>query len=616
MRIQAFFLALIFSIVLNADFALAQSEGYKVKINLNEVKDDQLKVEIILPAVAKDEIEYHIPKIVPGTYSISDFGRFISDFKALDKSGKELVVERITENRWAIKEPSKLHKITYWVEDTYDTDKSNVIFEPAGTNIEEGKNFLINTYGFIGYLNGYKDKPYEVSITRPSDFYGATSMKLKKSENNTDTYVIGNYFDLADAPIMYNRPDTTSLRIGGAEILVSVYSPNKLIKSQFVMENVKEILTAQKEYLGGSLPIDKYAFIIYLTDKPSLSGAMGALEHSYSSVYYLPEINPRAISQTIRDIAAHEFFHIVTPLNIHSEEIHNFDFIEPQMSKHLWLYEGVTEYAASHVQITEGLIDMDDYLNVIRDKIVASKNYNDTLPFTVMSKQCLDAYKNEYGNVYEKGALIGMSLDILLRKESKGNTGLQDLISELSKEYGKDKAFKDDELFDKIEELSSPEVRNFFAEHVEGPKPLPLQEILQWVGIAYHPVLSTRQITLGNIGLGLNPQTRGIIITDTSGMNEFGENMGFKERDEIISINGKKVKLENHMEVFNDFKKNTKAGDKVVIVVERINKKGKLKKQKLKAKAVEIQVEEQHVLVPMEEADKEQILLRRSWLKQ
>ena len=42
----------------------------------------------------------------------------------------------------------------------------------------------------------------------------------------------------------------------------------------------------------------------------------------------------------ISDIAAHEFFHVVTPLHIHSEIIENFDFETPVPSEHVWLYEG------------------------------------------------------------------------------------------------------------------------------------------------------------------------------------------------------------------------------------------------------------------------------------
>ena len=42
----------------------------------------------------------------------------------------------------------QLDKVSHWVEDTYDATYDNPIFEPAGTNIEEGKNYLLNTFGF------------------------------------------------------------------------------------------------------------------------------------------------------------------------------------------------------------------------------------------------------------------------------------------------------------------------------------------------------------------------------------------------------------------------------------------------------------------------------------
>ena len=103
---------------------------------------------------------------------------------------------------------------------------------------------------------------------------------------------------------------------------------------------IRELLEAQRNYLRGTLPVNKYAFLIYLSDKRNHTGANGALEHSYSSVYYMWERDNEAIAGQLRDIAAHEFFHIVTPLNIHAEQIHDFDYNNPEMSRHLWLYEG------------------------------------------------------------------------------------------------------------------------------------------------------------------------------------------------------------------------------------------------------------------------------------
>jgi predicted metalloprotease with PDZ domain len=303
---------------------------YQVTIDLTEVNNDQVPVSIQVPPVQEDVVEYHMAKVVPGTYSISDFGRFVTDFKAFDKKGNALTVDVMGSggNIFRISDAKKLTTITYNVHDTFDKAPGyddNIIFEPGGTSIEAERNvFVMNTFGFIGYLEGMKFHPYEVNITRDESLYGASSLKRISTTGDQDVFMAENFNYLADAPIMYSEPDTVTRNIAGAEIIVSVYSPNNRLTAKEVMDNIYDLMVAQSQYLGGELPVDRYAYLIYLMDYGSLSGAMGALEHSYSSLYTLPEQSGSALAQSIRDIVAHEFFHIVTPLNIHSEEIHNF----------------------------------------------------------------------------------------------------------------------------------------------------------------------------------------------------------------------------------------------------------------------------------------------------
>ena len=100
----------------------------KVSLDLINVSDDQVNVAFLPPTPSEDQVEFQIPKIVPGTYSISDFGRFISDLRATDEAGNALTVERLSVNRWLINDATKLQKITYRVDDTFDSDLDNVVF--------------------------------------------------------------------------------------------------------------------------------------------------------------------------------------------------------------------------------------------------------------------------------------------------------------------------------------------------------------------------------------------------------------------------------------------------------------------------------------------------------
>jgi predicted metalloprotease with PDZ domain len=589
-------------------------DGYHYSLDLTKVKDDKVNVSLVTPKLPKNlkEVVFSLPKIVPGTYSISDFGRFISEFKAYGKNGKLLKVDSLDNNRWRISDAQKLHKISYWVEDSFDSKTKDVIFEPAGSNIEENVNFMVNTHSFFGYLHDIKRQSFEVSITKPQGFYGSTALRTKTSTATTDTYVVPSYMELADSPIMYNKPDTTVMMIGGAEVLVAVHSPTGKISSKFVAENVKPILEAQKEYLGGKLPVNKYAFILYFFTGSMPSGAAGALEHSYSSVYSLPE-DPTQV-QMIKDVAAHEFFHIVTPLSIHSEEIHNFDFIDPKMSKHLWMYEGVTEYFAGHMQAKAGLLPLEQYLKVMQGKMrTASLGFNDNLAFTELSSECLGAQKEQYGNVYQKGALIGMCLDLKLNKLSGGKYSVRQLMFDLSKEYGKEKAFQDAELFDKIATITKyPELRQFFADYVEAAKPLPYAELLQTVGIEYAATTKRKRVSFGGFNLKFDADKN--LVIDASRLDSLGKAMGYQDNDIIYKINGTLLTFENRQELLEPLFTQSKAGEPFSMVVKR-KENDVLVEKELTCKKVELETTVPHAIKVTENPTSEQLELRKAWIK-
>ena len=122
-------------------------------------------------------------------------------------------------------------------------------------------------------------------------------------------------------------------------------------RGRAILEDARDILEAAGAYLH-ELPVDRYVFLFHFEDV-----TMGALEHSYSSTYTFAESEfDQLIREAIPDIVAHEFLHIVTPLNIHSDVIEHFNFVEPTPSEHVWLYEGVTEWMAHVSQLRGGLI--------------------------------------------------------------------------------------------------------------------------------------------------------------------------------------------------------------------------------------------------------------------
>jgi predicted metalloprotease with PDZ domain len=90
---------------------------------------------------------------VPGTYANYNFGRFVSDFTARDKKGKILPIEKIDENSWRIKNAKNLNRVSYTVDDTWDTEIREDLCLSRRYNIEKIPNFILNTHGFFGYFD-------------------------------------------------------------------------------------------------------------------------------------------------------------------------------------------------------------------------------------------------------------------------------------------------------------------------------------------------------------------------------------------------------------------------------------------------------------------------------
>ena len=602
--------------------SMGAQAGYQYTVDLQQVKDDRVQVQLQVPNLTESTIDFMFPAMVPGTYEIYDFGRFISNFSASGKNGTTITIEKLNVNTYRLSPAASIDKITYSVDDTFDAStlpgtKDPVIFEPGGSNFEEGKNYSFNTHCLFGYFKNHTAENFDIYFLHPKGFYPATGHDKLQLGAEVDKFSIFDYHALADAPILYAQPDTSTIQVANCKVLVASYSPNKLITSHFIAETLKELLYAQGDYLGGSLPVDKYAFLFYFNDKATLSGGNGALEHNYSSFYVMPEYDSLAMQQQLRDVCAHEFFHIVTPLTIHAKEIGDFDFNAPKMSEHLWLYEGMTEYAAHHAQVKAGIIDMNDFLNTMMQKYENSvENYNDTMSFTYMSKHVLEKkIHKQYNNVYEKGAVIGMCLDIMLRDLSNGQYGTQLLMKDLSRKYGKDKSFNDADLFKDIEEFTFPEVGDFLRKHVGGHEPLPMESILKRVGVLFKKEETVLEYTLGNPDLDYNENTKRLVVSSTKSLDEFGKAMGYKKGDEFKSLNGKEIEIENLREIIRGYYEDVREGQDVTITVYRKKlRKGHYKLKTLSTKAGKVKVIRKNQLSLYPEITDKQKETMRTWV--
>ncbi|HZJ21011.1 MAG TPA: peptidase M61, partial [Pricia sp.] len=214
----------------------ADKTPIRTSMDLKNVVDDKVMVSVNPGAFTTDDVSFLIPKTVPGTYSTDNYGKYIEDFKALDYDGKELAVTKSDDNTWNITNGKNLDKVTYFVNDTYDTESKteDAVFSPAGTNILKDKNFMLNLHAFVGYFKGLQEVPYEIEISVPENLKPTTTLTMKDSTDGApgkDTFLASRYFEVIDNPILYAEPNTETFKLNDIEIKLSVYSPNDVYKA-------------------------------------------------------------------------------------------------------------------------------------------------------------------------------------------------------------------------------------------------------------------------------------------------------------------------------------------------------------------------------------------------
>ncbi|OMP30640.1 peptidase M61 [Mangrovimonas sp. DI 80] len=601
---------------------LAVSNPIESSMDLTAVVNDKVPVTINPGRFTQDTVTYRLPRVVQGTYDISDFGAFVDDFKALDYDGKSLPVEKVDKNTWVITNATQLDKLTYWVNDSFDVESNPNypnLFSPGGTNIEPN-NYVLNLHGFIGYFDSLKNNQYTLDVVSPANFERTSALqKVAESasangEKMTTSYFAPRYFDITDNPMMYGKLDVEEFMVGDIKIVLSVYSPNKKHTAESLKETMYKMMEAQKNYLGSINSTPRYDIYLYLSDGSAKAPkGFGALEHHTSTVVVLREWDSKeSLAQSMVDVVSHEFFHIVTPLTVHSEDIHYFDYNTPTFSKHLWMYEGVTEYFAQHFQVYEGLVTPRDFFGTMDKKIDHASYFNDALSFTEMSENITEEpYAYNYVNVYQKGALIGMCMDILMREESDGTRSMLSLIKELSSKYGKDKPFEDDSIIDEISNMTYPSVAAFLQNHVVGSVPINYDEFFEKVGLYYEETkVATNYVQAANgLVMDRNKETEEMFFTDNVEDNSFWKEQGVQPGDKLVGINGFNISDMNIKFVVSQIFA-WETGKEVDVTLDRNGETIEIKTTLTPAFTTS------RTLVENPNATKKQIALRNAWLNQ
>ena len=151
-------------------------------------------------------------------------------------------------------------------------------------------------------------------------------------------------------------------------------------------------------------------------------------------------------------------------------------------------------------------------------------------------------------------------------------------MQQLTNEYGINKAFKDEELFDKIASFTYPEVKTFLETYVAGSTPIPYETFFDKVGIT-----NVKTKTPGNVFLkgqmpyiSVNQSTKEIFVLPNIELPTFYSNLGIKGNDIIQKINNTNYTLDNIYDMITS-SQTWKENDAIKVSVKRDGKEIELK---------------------------------------
>jgi predicted metalloprotease with PDZ domain len=459
-----------------------------------------LDVEVRIKRGAAEQVAQEqllvMPVWTPGSYLIREFEGHVQDFVATDSSGQPLRWEKVNKNSWRIvTNGSRDWRASYRV---YANQLS------VRTNEVTSEHAFWNNAALLVYPEGYLKSPSTLRVIAPQPWKVATGLPPVPGQKNM--FRAENFDSLYDSPVEVSNFKTISFEVKGVPHRIVIdgegnYNPEKM------RADVKKIVETEVALMGGEIPYHDYTFILHLR-----SNTGGGLEHLNSTALGYPRFGfgpePKEGSgvssagpnaprpRTYRgflSLVAHEFFHLWNVKRIRPDALGPFDYTKENYTRLLWVAEGITDYYARIVLRRAGFTSESDFL---KEQAKAFQALQSTPGRLVMSTEeaSFDAwikyYRQDENSInsqvdyYDKGAILGLLLDLEIRKRSNGAKSLDDVMRNLYSEfYKKDRNYSPEDFQKACELMAGSSLEPFFAKYVRGREELDYDSALAAAGL-------------------------------------------------------------------------------------------------------------------------------------
>jgi len=481
-------------------------------------------------------------------YQIRDFSQFINWIRAATPSGAPLSLEQINKGRWRLPAAETGAVIDYEV---YANDAG-----PFGAQLNSRHCFL-NLAEVLLYSDDLRQRSIDLDISAlPEGWRLASTLPSGVAlPLHAD-----NYDQLVDAPIEMGKFEESDFDESGGHYRVIVDADHSTYDMTKLTSMVRNIVAAETSWMQDR-PFQTYTFIYHFPN-----GAGSGMEHAYGTAIDTSAESMARGYESVASVTAHEFFHLWNVKRIRPEALEPADYTRENYTRALWFSEGVTSTVEWIGQLRAGLIDETEFRRELASSIGELQRRSAHRTQSV-EESSLDAWlegdryywrPERSISYYNKGALLGLLLDLAVRESTHGRKSLREVFQWMNENYArKSVGFSESEGVRKAAEaVSGGDLRDFFAKYVAGTDEIPWNDFFRTVGLR----LDELKKTVPDAGFSAGRDFDGPMVVTSVTPGGAADQAGLREGDQILAINGQNSEANPALAIAG-----TKVGDDVVV---------------------------------------------------
>jgi predicted metalloprotease with PDZ domain len=573
--------------------AVAQSSAaVAYTVALANPEQHLVEVQILLPEGAAQR-ELQLP-VWNSLYQVRDFAEYVNWVRAKNRAGQPLAVHALDKSRWQIAEAQGGAVVEYQI---FVNSPG-----PFGAEFNSHHAFL-NLAQVLMYPVDARNGPMVVRFSHVPEGWRVATPLTSLPEGGFGSE---NYDRLVDSPVEIGMFQESDFEEGGKHYRVIVDAEPGDYDAGKINAMLRKIVAAATSWMEDR-PFDSYMFLYHFPRGPG----GGGMEHAYSTAIALNAEALAKSSEALASVTAHEFFHLWNVKRIRPQTLEPVDYTKENYTRALWFSEGCTSTAADFIQLRGGLLEERRF----EQELAAGIGELERRPAHLTQsaeESSLDAWLegNSYYrrpersiSYYNKGELLGITLDLAVREASHGRASLREVFEWMNRNYAKKGRFFADSagVREAAEAVSHVDLGWFFTKYVSGTEEIPWNDFFRGVGLR----LVEGKNTVADVGFVASRNFDGPVTVAAVTAGSDAERAGLQVGEAILEINGKMA-----AQGFSEEVARLKPGDKLELKVR--GRRGGERELNWKVGSRE---EISYELKDMERITAEQRTRRAAWLK-